>query len=80
MFNLSQDGHNLFEMTFTNGWKVVIEWGDGVESDENTAQVKAFTPSNEPFVFETTGRTINGYCTTDKVADFLTYIRNMEIL
>lgn len=78
MFNMSQDGHNLFEMTFSNGWKVVVEWGAGVESDENTAQVKAYTPSNELYVFETSLDIINGYCTSDKVADFISYIRHRE--
>ena len=87
MLHINQDNYNGFDMTFTNGWRVSVQFGPGSLSDnENvigyndstTAELHAWDNTNTPYVFEQSGLTSNGFVPTDKVADFITYIRNQE--
>lgn len=87
MLHINQDNYSGFEMTFSNGWKVSVEFGPGTLSDNQnatgyhnstTAEIRAWDNTNTPYMFENTTDGYLGFVSTDKVADFITYIRNME--
>ena len=87
MLHINQDNYCGFEMTFSSGWKVSIQFGPNTLSDNQyntgyndstTAEVRAWDNNNTPYIFERTGETFLGNVPTDKVSDFISYIREQE--
>lgn len=87
MLHINQDSYSGFELTFTNGWKVSIQFGPNTLSDNQhntgyndstTAEIRAWDNNNIPYVFERTGEPFLGNVPTDKVSDFISYIREQE--
>lgn len=87
MLHINQDTYNGFEMTFSNGWKVSIQFGPNTLSDNQhnvgyndstTAEIRAWDNTGTPHTFETTDQPFMGNVPTDKVSDFISYIREQE--
>lgn len=87
MLHINQDNYSGFELTFDNGWKVSVQFGPNTLSDNqnNTgyndstdAEVRVWDNLNNPYVFETINSPVLPHTTADKIADVMTFIRNME--
>ena len=87
MLHINQDDYSGFELTFTNGWKASVQFGPNTLSDNQynvgyndstNAEVRAWDNTNTAYIFEEDGLSYNAFVPTDKVADFLMFIRNKE--
>ncbi len=77
-----------FQMTFGNGWTVSVQWaggnyGSNYSQSITTPQPKAL--SAEIAAWDADGKwhsfgddTVKGYCTTNEVAEFITFISSKE--
>ena len=65
--------HESFAVHFRNGWCASVTWGNGTDSSEGSAEVVYFPsdPELSYFGLFTGGRTTEGYCSPETVADFL---------
>jgi hypothetical protein len=87
MLHINQTDYSGFDMTFSNGWKVSIQFGPNTLSDNQfeteyndstNAEIRAWDNTNSPYIFENSSDDVLGFITVDKIADFITYIRNKE--
>jgi hypothetical protein len=87
MLHINQTDYSGFEITFSNGWKASVQFGPGTLSDNqsetgyhdsNTAEIRAWNNANISYTFEDVNNTTIGFVLTDKIVDFLTFIRNQE--
>lgn len=87
MLHINQNDYSGFELTFTNGWKASVQFGPNTLSDNQhnvgyhdstTAEIRAWDNTGAAYTFERTGQTFMGNVPTDKVVDFMAYIREQE--
>ena len=86
MFKVNQTTGSGFQMTFSNGWTVSVQWGPSTYSDNynagsfekgmtsKTAEIGAWDDQGNWHQFE--GDTVMGWVHPDQVANFIALIAN----
>jgi len=87
MLHINQDNYSGFEIIFSNGWKISVQFGTGTLSqnenvveyqDSTDAEVRIWDNTGIPYIFESIGSPILPYVPSDKISDLMMFVRNQE--